>query len=144
MQGRRYARLMLEGRDMAEDTHTMQLGLGHVLWRMPSMVHRMEVVARSQQHITHGRMYALCAGLPAGVLTQCGLTGRPQLDWQNAPEALLTRQGCTLAHIEQAASLAWQCCWEWYQATIRAASDAMPEGQELGNETAPAAEQAGA
>jgi hypothetical protein len=129
---------------MAEDTRTLQLGMGQALWRMPSMVHRMEVVARSQHMLTHGRMYALVAGLPPAVLQQCGLTGNPQQDWQTAPEALLQRPGCTIVHIEQAASAAWAACWEWYTAMARAAAEAMPEGKEVGNDEPPAAETAGA
>ena len=59
-------------------------------WQMPSLVHRRVLNRQATDGLAAARMYALLAGLPAGVLTAVGLTGRPAMDDQ--VEQLLQRQ----------------------------------------------------
>ena len=122
-----------KGAEMNE--RTMQLGVGAVRWQMPSLVHRLEVLNRqATDGLASARMYALLAGLPGGVLTAVGLTGRPAMDIDQA-EQLLQRQGCTLPQLIAASAQAWQAVWEWY-------TEAMPtpkDEADAGNDDTPPA-----
>jgi hypothetical protein len=115
---------------MSKQQQTLELGVGAVVWTMPSLVHRLEVFNRqATDGLAAARMYALMAGLPSGVLGDVGLTGRPALDLENA-EQLLERQGCTVAHLIAASSKAWQAVWQWY-------TEAMPVSGDQGNDDPP-------
>lgn len=114
---------------MNKQQQTLELGVGAVVWTMPSLVHRLEVLNRqATDGLAAARMYALMAGLPSGVLGDVGLTGRPAFDIENA-EQLLERQGCTVAHLISASSKAWQAVWTWY-------TEAMPVSGDKGNDDA--------
>jgi hypothetical protein len=115
---------------MNKKQQTLELGVGAVVWTMPSLVHRLEVFNRqATDGLAAAQMYALLAGLPSGVLGDVRLTGRPALDLESA-EQLLERQGCTVSHLISAGSKAWQAVWEWY-------TEAMPVSSDSGNDDPP-------
>ena len=117
---------------MGQNELTLKLGVGAVAWHMPSLVHRLEVLNRqATDGLAAARMYALLAGLPASVLADVGLTGRPALDLDDA-DKLLARQGCTLADLVAASSTAWGAVWTWYTEAMPA-----PKEQAPGNDAAP-------
>lgn len=108
---------------------TLQLGVGAVVWRMPSLVHRIEVMQRQAVHgMAMAGFYALTAGLPDTVADQCDMTGQPALDVHLA-ERLLTRQGCTVRHLTQAAEQARQAVQDWYRESMPKA-EAPAQGNE--------------
>jgi hypothetical protein len=108
----------------------LELGVGVVVWTMPTLAYRLETLHRQYvDGIAVAQVYALVAGLPKPVLEQVGLTGRPSLDIDSA-ERLLERQGCTVTHIQAAGGKAWRAVAAWY-------TDSLPEVKESeGNEEA--------
>ena len=118
---------------MAIDELTIQLGVGAVKWRLPSLVHRLEAMQRNRTHgFVHAKLYALLAGLPDSVLSAGDFTGRPAIDLDRV-ENLLQRQGCTIRHLDAAGDAAFTAVFGWWQ-------EAMPkeDASEQGNEELPA------
>ena len=114
---------------MTDTTVTMQLGVGQVAWRMPSLVHRLQALSLQQEKgYAHGKSYALLAGLPAKALRAVGLSGVPSYDLDQL-ERLLERQGCTVQQVSNAGDQAFTAIFTWWQASKPEAS-AGDEGKE--------------
>lgn len=98
-----------------DDTLVMQLGHGQVRWSMPTTVQRLEVVSLWRtEGDAHAGAYALAAGLPRQVLRDLGLIGSPSQAMPRVIDAVLTRQGCTLMHAQQACASALAAVIRWY------------------------------
>ena len=96
----------------------LQLGVGVVVWTMPSMVHRLQVADWCYVDRTaEAGAYALVAGLPASVLEQVGIYGRPGVAALQA-ERLLERQGCNLVQLRRAMIEARAAILDWYHVAM--------------------------